>query len=576
MRFVNQQPLFVNSVLKTPFHLLTNRAKFIDHRQHWHGGNRHVAIVEQAVQNQWCVHHSHTSRIVVDEPKLVSCHRRLCVTALPQYVGDFLNACHEAMIITDDADVIVYANAAAAALVGREQATLAQQPLNSLWLDEWLDEWFDDHQTSASSPRRTMQLHVPVPGDAPIRVTVSSSTINTAAGSFTCNTFNRDDDPDMQVMDHDLNALNEETLRARNAFIAATAHDLRQPLQTLQIINATLQRKIADTAIQTVLREEQRSIESLSELLNALLSISKLESGRVKVEQQEVSTGRLFDDLYAQFESQAHAKGLALMFTTGDALSVTTDRGLLFDLLQNLITNAIRYTDHGSVEVQCRSNARGGIFIEVIDTGIGIAEESLPKIWDDFYQVTMPHRGGSGLGLGIVKRIAGLLQIDIRVSSVAGRGTSFTVEIPNAHRIIETTQQPAVAELASSNHSGDQIIIVEDNDAVRMATSTYLELDGYAVHGAGSLREVDDLLDSLEVPPSIVISDFRLRGNELGSSAIARIREKYGAALPAIVLTGDTSTVPASLAEEPHTKIMGKPVDARLLSATMHELLSVQ
>ncbi|HVY24477.1 MAG TPA: hybrid sensor histidine kinase/response regulator [Steroidobacteraceae bacterium] len=506
------------------------------------------------------------------------------MTALPQYVDHFLDAYTDAldnttdtaMVVTDETNAIVYANAAAAALFGYEKSALVKQPLNILWSR-------NEQPQPASLQQDKVEWCAHRSDGTSFSIAVQSRVVSTAAGEFNCSTVhctgtdeNNDDEGNDQESGRDaLLALNEETLRVRNTFIAATAHDLRQPLQTLQIINATLQRKITDVTIQAVLREEQKSIAALSELLDALLSISKLESGKVSVNRQEVSMGRLFDDLYAQFESQAHARGLALVFNTDDALSVTTDRGLLFDLLQNLITNAIRYTDHGSIEVLCRSNAGDGIIIEVIDSGIGIPEEALPKIWDDFYQVAIPHRGGSGLGLGIVKRIATLLQIGIEVSSVAGRGTSFTVEIQGAYRSVEAVPDNVSKAFTNRNHGGDQIIMVEDNEAVRAATSTYLELDGYDVHSAGSLQEVDDLLDSMQLSPVIVISDFRLRGNELGSSAIAKIRAKYGAALPAIVLTGDTSAVPASLASESHTRIMSKPIDARLLTSAMNDLLEI-
>jgi len=243
-------------------------------------------------------------------------------------------------------------------------------------------------------------------------------------------------------------------------------------------------------------------------------------------------------------------------------------------MVQNLLANAVRYTDRGSVTLKCESkDARTYIVVE--DTGVGISEALCEKIFDDFFQAAAhgaTHRGGVGLGLGIVRRLSNMLGLPVQVQSRVGAGSRFTIEITTAV-IAQRTQPAATREEQILRTQSRRILLVEDEQAMRVALRTYLQLDDHEVNVAGSLSELDAVLATAP-PPDIVISDYRLGDRERGSDAIERIRSKYGRQIPAIVLTGDTSVVPAHLNEQPATRMLNKPVDVKLLTATMEELLA--
>jgi CheY-like chemotaxis protein len=213
--------------------------------------------------------------------------------------------------------------------------------------------------------------------------------------------------------------------------------------------------------------------------------------------------------------------------------------------------------------------------IEVADTGIGIPEGVQGRIFDDFFQAAAPgneHRGGAGLGLGIVRRLSRLLNIPVQVSSVVGVGTRFSLEVA-------VLEQPRTNAPDRSNvvahYQGQTVLLVEDDRSMRDALRTYLKLDGHTVYAAGSLVELAEVLETLPQPPAIVISDYHLGPTERGSVAIERTRQHFKRTIPAILLTGDTSAVPARFSNEAGMRVLNKPVDAQRLIALIDELLHV-
>ena len=367
----------------------------------------------------------------------------------------------------------------------------------------------------------------------------------------------------------------EEANEAKGRLLAAASHDLRQPMQSLRLLNGTLKRMVHDANVVEVLEQEERALETMSELLHALLNIAKLESGTLRPTISDVAIVSVFEDLRQQFAALLRLKNLDLQIDTPN-LHVRTDPILLRELLQNLLANAVRYTDSGHIALRCALDRPGIARIEVADTGVGIPQALQQKIFEDFFQAAAPrdkaHRGGTGLGLGIVRRIAQVLNIPVRVDSTVGAGTRFTIEV--AANEVEAALEPGAAMPAASPHThGKPIILVEDDRAMRAALKLYLQLDAHEVHTAGSLSELDELLDKLGVTPAIVISDFHLGPCERGSDAIEKVRSRFSRALPAILLTGDTSAVPARIASGTDIRMLNKPVDARRLSTIIDELL---
>jgi two-component system CheB/CheR fusion protein len=367
----------------------------------------------------------------------------------------------------------------------------------------------------------------------------------------------------------------DEANATKGRFLAAASHDLRQPLQTLRLLNGTLKRLAREPMMLEVLEQEERALGTMSELLNALLNVSKLESGTVLPTISQVSLDDIFDDLKQQFVSPAKLKNLDLQIIA-PALMLNTDSTLLREMIQNLLANAVRYTDAGRVGLRVRIDQER-TFIEVEDTGVGIPPAIVERVFDDFFQAAAhgeTHRGGVGLGLGIVRRLSRMLELPIDVTSTVGVGTRFAIEIT---RIVCMQPARSVASLplqSTTKKAGRRIILVEDEQAMRIALRTYLQLDDHEVYLAGSLQELESVLGELKSAPDIIISDYHLGNVERGSDAIERIRIKFDKHIPAIVLTGDTSRIPASLGEQRSTRMLNKPVDVQLLTATMDELLS--
>ena len=225
----------------------------------------------------------------------------------------------------------------------------------------------------------------------------------------------------------------EHATLAKSRFLATASHDLRQPLQTLGLLNGALRRMIHDEECLEVLDQQEQAIDAMSRLLNALLDISKLESGVIKLDLTDFDLAPLFEQLRRDFSGVAASKGLRLAFDT-PPVHVHSDPALVSQVLRNLLSNAIKYTQNGSVELRCE-NRPGQLHIEVRDTGVGIAPDQVGLIFEEFYQVGVSpnsSRDGFGLGLSIVQRIARLLEIRIQVSSEPGKGSVFAFELPTA------------------------------------------------------------------------------------------------------------------------------------------------
>ena len=256
--------------------------------------------------------------------------------------------------------------------------------------------------------------------------------------------------------------------QAKSRFLATASHDLRQPLQSLALLNGTLRRLVHESDALEALSYQDQAISAMSRLSNALLDISKLESGAIKPEPADFTVAALFEEMRHEFASLAANKGLALHIEPS-AHSIHSDPSLVGQILRNLIANAIKYTRAGSIRL-CALPRSVAIRIEVLDTGIGIPPDQLPYIYDEFYQVgvaTNMSRDGYGLGLSIVRRLVKLLGLELEVQSEVGKGSVFTLELPlgemqasapHARPEWVPRAQPAV---------GPVVVLVEDDPSVR-------------------------------------------------------------------------------------------------------------
>lgn len=363
--------------------------------------------------------------------------------------------------------------------------------------------------------------------------------------------------------------------RAKSRFLATASHDLRQPIQTIRLLNAAML-KVAPIELRELLQQQERAIEGMTRMLNALLDISRLESGAIEPVPAQVSVSEVLRQLQGEFESVAGVRGIALRIEPAP-LVVTTDRTLLYQLLQNLVGNALKYTDHGEVAVTCACGANA-LTITVSDTGIGIPDDKLDRIFDEYYQVDTQgaKRMGVGLGLAIVKEVARLLRFSVKITSRVGEGTRAVVTIPKEFlaEAAASTGPAAVAEAAAGTARRARILLVEDNDGVRLATELFLRFEGFPVVSAPSVAEAEVLFETFQ-RGDLIVADYHLDGRNTGLELLSRLRQRVGFEVPAVVLSGDLPSVLRSLRTPvAHCRFLSKPVDTAALLAAIEELSS--
>ncbi|MBM4220805.1 MAG: PAS domain S-box protein [Gammaproteobacteria bacterium] len=363
--------------------------------------------------------------------------------------------------------------------------------------------------------------------------------------------------------------------QAKSRFLATASHDLRQPLQTLQLLTAALRRQVDGPATE-IIERQQHALQSMADLLNTLLDISKLESGAVKPTLADVSVGDLLAEIRQQFEQIATARGLALTIAAGEEF-LHTDRVLLRQMVQNLLTNALQYTRVGGVGIVTACNETHFI-IEVTDTGVGIAPDQIERIFDEYYRVERPGGGrrGAGLGLNIVRQISRLLGYEVEVSSELGRGTKFRLLIPT-DRLVEPVKRAASVPADQRAETPVEalkpaVLIIEDDDAVRGALELILKLDGYPVWVAATAAAAMQLFAREGPNIDMVVTDFHLNGPENGLQVLDSLRSTAGRDLPAVVLSGDTSPILRHVGALSRVQLLRKPIEARHLIRTLEQL----
>jgi PAS domain S-box-containing protein len=364
--------------------------------------------------------------------------------------------------------------------------------------------------------------------------------------------------------------------QGKSRFLATASHDLRQPLQTLELLNGALRRRVTDPHLIEALGHQEQAIGAMSRLLNALLDISKLESGAIRPEPADFAVAAVFEEMRLEFANIAANKGLKLeVELCNDA--VYSDPSLVEQILRNLVSNAIKYTREGWVRLRCLHEATL-IRIQVFDTGIGIPADQLPRIYDEFYQVGVPtnvSRDGYGLGLSIVQRLVKLLTLKLDVHSEVGKGSAFSLILPASGAQSVTMPPTSLDSLAyDSRQIGEaRVLLVEDNDAVRRATSLLLELEGYHVTPTASLAQaLQHVQQGNRV--DLLITDYHLNDGETGIQVIATLREILGISLKAVLTTGDTSSAIKRLPGDPFLRMTSKPIKADELLALLRSLLA--
>ena len=359
----------------------------------------------------------------------------------------------------------------------------------------------------------------------------------------------------------------ERANRAKTQFLAAASHDLRQPMQSLFFFAHALSDRLGDHPATPLLASMSESLDGLRSLLDSLLDVSRLDAGVVRANVTEFALGPLLERLAAEYAPQAAEAGIVLRHVPTGRW-VRSDPVLLERILRCLIENAIRYTERGAVLLGCR-RAGGDLRILVQDTGIGIPAEQSEEVFREFVQLANPERDrrkGLGLGLAIVRRLAGILGHTVTLRSKPGRGSGFALRLPMA----AARPLPRPARPPADRPAGGNLVVVVDDDAIiLLSMRAMLEEWGYSVVAALSADEAIDTLTALGRRPDLILADYRLRDGRTGLQAIRDIFGLCGIRVPAVVLTGDTD--PARIAEVQRSgyRLLHKPVSATVLRDTL-------
>jgi PAS domain S-box-containing protein len=343
--------------------------------------------------------------------------------------------------------------------------------------------------------------------------------------------------------------------QAKSSFLSAASHDLRQPLQTLKFLAASLEPHLPDGEGRGLLGGVGRSLETMSSILSSLLDVNRLEAGDLRPSKSDFAINEVFDSATADFLDSVSDKGLRWRVVRSE-LVVRSDRNMLEAMLRNLLSNAIRYTDRGSILLGCR-RAGDKVRIEVWDSGIGISQTQLALIFQEYYQ-SAAERGGFGLGLAIVRRIGEVLEHSIDVRSTPGKGTVFWIEVPrgSASLIAPEKARPPVWETGGLPGI---ILVVEDETSVRTSLSRLLKAKGIKVIAVATADDALAQLHREEVSPDFLICDYNLRGSANGIDTINALRGALAWNVPAIVMTGDIRSKVVGSISAPGISVLIKP-----------------
>lgn len=375
----------------------------------------------------------------------------------------------------------------------------------------------------------------------------------------------------------------EAASRAKTQFFAAASHDLRQPLHAMGLFAEALRQRAHDPEVAALVNSINESVDALEGLFGELLDITRIDTGGVDVNPAPVAMRELFARLRLHFEPTAFEKGLALGFH-GQRHVAHADPVLLERILRNLVSNAIRYCDDGGVLVSCRPRD-GKLLLQVWDSGIGISESSLPRIFDEFYQVQSQRpleahqRKGLGLGLAIVARLAALMEAPITVRSRVGHGTVFSFEVPPGKAVRALEPQAARPQVPLGlTLQGRLLLVVEDETAVREGLVVLLKAWGASVVDFDTVAALQGWLASGPAEaPDLLLVDYRLPQGRTGLDALATVRAHWPARrLPAIVITGSTIGGHEDEAAEHDFHLLIKPVLPNKLRAMIGFKLGVR
>jgi len=362
---------------------------------------------------------------------------------------------------------------------------------------------------------------------------------------------------------------------AKSRFIAVASHDLRQPLHALGLFGAELRDRMDGAERSRLVERIDVAVAAISELFIALLDISKLDAGVLAPNISQFPIANLLKTNESMFAEAAREKGLSLRIVSSTAW-IRSDAMLLERILQNLVSNAARYTTQGGIVVGCRR--RGGqLRIEVWDSGPGIPEDQRQNIFGEFYRLAGPERdrqAGLGLGLAIVERLCRLLDHPIELTSTIGKGSRFAVVVPLATALTKSVEAQPSREAKLDPARGKLVVVIDDDPLVLDSTGGLLRSWGCGVVTASSEHSALAVLAEHDRPPDLIIADSRLSDGKSGIEAVARLRTAFNASIPAFLISGDTDPERLREARASGYHLLHKPVRPMALRAMLSQFLA--
>ena len=382
----------------------------------------------------------------------------------------------------------------------------------------------------------------------------------------------------------ELTAMNAELLEAKavaeranlgkTRFLAAAGHDLLQPLNAAGLFAGALQQKLDDDGQRGLLADLEGCLGSAEALLSDLLDISRLDAGVIRASVSEFPVDELLSELEGEFRLQAAARGLALrVHPSGTA--ARSDRKLLRRVLQNFISNALRYTTHGGVVIGVRRGHRT-LRIGAWDTGTGIAEDQRARVFEEFYRGAPRLAGrepeGFGLGLAIVERIARVLGHRLGLRSQTGRGSGFWIEVPRAAAAVPATVTRAEFRPAGEL-AGVRVLCIDNDPAALRGIASLLDSWGCEVACADGAAEPASASVPAGFSPDVLIVDYHLEGDTTGLDLITALRGRLGRQVPVLMVSADASEQVRAEAEASGCVFLRKPLKPLAVRSALRRLI---
>ena len=379
----------------------------------------------------------------------------------------------------------------------------------------------------------------------------------------------------------------EQANRDKSEFLAAASHDLRQPVHALLLLIEAYRQQVPSAQQHPLMQHITQAGQAINSLFNALMELSRLESGSEKPVLTEFELTATLRDAWQHVLPEAQHRGLRLRSYVAPSLAhtvVRTDPLLLKRIVGNLLSNAMRYTARGGVLLSLRrAHTNGGLWLEVWDTGIGISDDDQKRIFDPYVQLANRERDrtqGLGLGLAIVKHASEMLALDVTLHSTKGRGTCFRIRVP-AHLIIQTSAthgpelprqtQPVAAVPDKPWLKDRRVLLIDDDPLVQQAMQALLrgwQLDVRAAsRGDAVLKECAPNWE-----PECVLCDYRLPGALNGIEVLDLLLQTYPKTI-GVLLTGELAQTVQQAAEDAGYLLLSKPVNASVLAFTLGTLL---